>query len=111
MFMHGRDGDHVMGVYFKCDVCSFRNVNVRDVCWSSTKYLRTLCCWTDVEPNQGYSQNDIQQDEERLQGCEGGIVSRSHLSQDGKPLDGAQRRYEHCDHHASRVVEEGSVRR
>ena len=42
MFMHGRDGDHVMGVCFECDVCSFRNVNERDVCWSSDKDLRTL---------------------------------------------------------------------
>ena len=41
-FMQGRDGDHVMGVCFECDVCSFRNVNRRDVCWTSEKDLRTL---------------------------------------------------------------------
>lgn len=40
--MQGRDGDHVMGVCFECDVCSFRNVNRRDVCWSSERDLRTL---------------------------------------------------------------------
>jgi len=42
MFMHGRDGDHVMGVCFECDVCNFRNVNERDVCWNSDKDVRTL---------------------------------------------------------------------
>ena len=42
MFMHGREGDHVMGVCFECDVCNFRNVNERDVCWNSDKDVRTL---------------------------------------------------------------------
>lgn len=42
MFMCGRDGDHVMGVCFECDVCSFRNVNERDVVWESPKDRRTL---------------------------------------------------------------------
>ena len=42
MFMCGRDGDHVMGVCFECDVCQFRNVNGRDVVWESPKDTRTL---------------------------------------------------------------------
>ena len=31
-----------MGVCFECDVCNFRNVNERDVCWNSDKDVRTL---------------------------------------------------------------------
>ena len=42
LFMHGRDGDHVMGVSFQCDVCNFRCVTGRDVCWVSEKDLETL---------------------------------------------------------------------
>ena len=41
-FMHGRDGDHVMGVCFQCDVCQFRNTVGRDVCWVSKKDLTKL---------------------------------------------------------------------
>lgn len=41
-FMHGRNGDHVMGVRFECDVCNFRNINKRDVVWTSATDLRTL---------------------------------------------------------------------
>jgi hypothetical protein len=41
-FMHGRNGDHVMGVCFECDVCNFRNINKRDVVWNSAKDLNTL---------------------------------------------------------------------
>lgn len=41
-FMHGRDGDHVMGVGFECDVCHFRNITKRDVCWVSRKDLTKL---------------------------------------------------------------------
>ncbi len=41
-FMHGRYGDHVMGVGFECDVCNFRNINKRDVEWQSKKDLKTL---------------------------------------------------------------------
>ena len=40
--MQGRDGDHVMGVCFQCDVCNFRCLNKRDVCWVSEKDLTTL---------------------------------------------------------------------
>ncbi|KAL7490524.1 hypothetical protein ACHAWT_000141, partial [Skeletonema menzelii] len=42
VFMHGRDGDHVMGVCFECDVCHFRNIMRRDVCWVSEKDLTKL---------------------------------------------------------------------
>eukprot|EP00985_Skeletonema_marinoi_P016836 scaffold9108_cov94-Skeletonema_marinoi.AAC.4 len=41
-FLHGRNGDHVMGVRFECDVCNFRNINERDVVWNSESDLRTL---------------------------------------------------------------------
>ena len=41
-FMHARDGDHVMGVEFQCDVCNFRNMNQRDVVWQSQRDLKTL---------------------------------------------------------------------
>ena len=27
---------------WECDVCNFRNVNERDVCWNSEKDVRTL---------------------------------------------------------------------
>lgn len=31
----GRDGDHLMGVPFQCDLCHFRNVSGRNPCWNS----------------------------------------------------------------------------
>ena len=29
-FRHGRNGDHLMGIPFECDICHFRNINYRD---------------------------------------------------------------------------------
>ena len=33
----GRDGDHLMGVPFECDLCHFRYMNCRDPVWRSAK--------------------------------------------------------------------------
>jgi hypothetical protein len=38
----GRDGDHLMGVPFECDLCSFRNVSGRDPAFGNRKDLFTL---------------------------------------------------------------------
>ncbi len=38
----GRDGDHLMGVPFECDLCSFRNVSGRDPEFGNRKDLFTL---------------------------------------------------------------------
>ena len=40
----GRDGDHLMGVPFECDLCHFRNVTGRNPCWESAKDSYTLTC-------------------------------------------------------------------
>ena len=39
---HGRDGDHLMGVPFECDLCHFRNMNKRDPVWESSKDMATM---------------------------------------------------------------------
>ena len=41
-FMCAREGDHVFGIGFECDVCHFRNINKRDVLWGSRRDLNTL---------------------------------------------------------------------
>ena len=38
----GRDGDHLAGVPFECDLCHFRNMNRRDPVWQNSKDVRTL---------------------------------------------------------------------
>jgi len=38
----GRNGDHLMGVPFSCDLCHFRNLNHRNPDLSNAKELRTL---------------------------------------------------------------------
>ena len=38
----GRDGDHLMGEPFECDLCSFRNVLSRDPEFGNRKDLFTL---------------------------------------------------------------------
>ena len=38
----GRDGDHLMGVPFECDLCHFRNMNRRDPISGSPKDDRTI---------------------------------------------------------------------
>ena len=39
---HGRNGDHLMGVPFECDLCHFRNMNKRDPVWESPKDMATM---------------------------------------------------------------------
>ena len=39
-----RDGDHLMGIPFECDMCQFRNVNDRDPIHGNTWYNYTLLC-------------------------------------------------------------------
>ena len=43
-FRHGRNGDHLMGVPFECDLCHFRNCNLRNPCLDSAKDNYTLIC-------------------------------------------------------------------
>ena len=43
-FRHGRNGDHLMGVFFECDLCHFRNCNLRNPCLDSSKDNYTLIC-------------------------------------------------------------------
>jgi hypothetical protein len=38
----GRNGDHLAGVPFECDLCHFRNMNRRDPVWESSKDVGTL---------------------------------------------------------------------
>ncbi len=40
----GRDGDHLMGVPFECDLCSFRNVCGRQPVFQNRKDQFTLTC-------------------------------------------------------------------
>jgi hypothetical protein len=40
----GRDGDHLMGVPFECDLCHFRNVKKRDPILSDPEDGYTLLC-------------------------------------------------------------------
>ena len=41
-FKCGRNGDHLMGIPFECDLCHFRNLNGRDPCASLPKDNYTL---------------------------------------------------------------------
>ena len=41
-FRTGRDGDHLMGIPFKCDLCHFRSVNERDPVRGNAKDEFTL---------------------------------------------------------------------
>jgi hypothetical protein len=41
-YRHARNGDHLMGVPFECELCHFRNMNKRDPILSSTKDTNTL---------------------------------------------------------------------
>ena len=41
-FMCARNGDHVMGLPFECDLCHFRNVAKREVDWDDVQDLNTL---------------------------------------------------------------------
>lgn len=41
-FRHGRNGDHIMGIPFECDLCHFRNVNLRNPVWESSRDAWTL---------------------------------------------------------------------
>ncbi|KAL7468881.1 hypothetical protein ACHAXS_009127 [Conticribra weissflogii] len=43
-FRVGRDGDHLMGAPFECDLCHFRNVAKRDPIWEDKKDNYTLLC-------------------------------------------------------------------
>ena len=43
-FRHGRNGDHLMGVPFECDICHFRNCNLRDPDWELSKDRFALLC-------------------------------------------------------------------
>jgi hypothetical protein len=43
-FKCGRDGDHLMGVPFECDLCHFRNVSLRDPNWGNSKDEFQLVC-------------------------------------------------------------------
>ena len=43
-FRQGRDGDHLMGIPFECDLCSFRNVAQRNPMWKNKKDNYTLIC-------------------------------------------------------------------
>ena len=43
-FKQARNGDHLMGVPFECDLCSFRNVARRDPSWGDRKDNHTLLC-------------------------------------------------------------------
>ena len=43
-FRHGRDGDHLMGIPFECDLCHFRNVCERDPLWNTHEDTYTLLC-------------------------------------------------------------------
>ena len=43
-YSHGRDGDHLLGVPFECDLCHFRNINHRDPNARDKKDDFTLIC-------------------------------------------------------------------
>jgi hypothetical protein len=44
-----RDGDHLMGVPFECNLCTFRNVNERGPVWRNRKDQFTLTCIRRVQ--------------------------------------------------------------
>ena len=37
LYRAGRNGDHLMGVPFECDMCHFRNMNKRDPVWEKVE--------------------------------------------------------------------------
>ena len=41
-YRHARNGDHIMGVPFECELCHFRNMNKRDPIATSLKDSNTL---------------------------------------------------------------------
>ena len=43
-FARGRDGDHLMGIPFECDLCHFRNCNGRDPALDNARDNFTLLC-------------------------------------------------------------------
>mmetsp|Transcript_12985 Transcript_12985/g.19314 ORF Transcript_12985/g.19314 Transcript_12985/m.19314 type:complete len:514 (+) Transcript_12985:1584-3125(+) len=43
-FLSARDGDHIMGCPFECDLCQFRNVAHRDVMWEDPDDIYMLAC-------------------------------------------------------------------
>ena len=43
-FRHGRNGDHLMGIPFECDLCYFRNLNYQDPDLECSKDRFTLLC-------------------------------------------------------------------
>jgi len=43
-FICARNGDHIMGIPFECDLCSFRNLNKRDPIWANARDNYTLVC-------------------------------------------------------------------
>lgn len=43
-YRQGRDGDHLMGIPFECDVCHFRNLTKRNPAWGEAGDEYTLTC-------------------------------------------------------------------
>ena len=41
-YQRGRNGDHLMGVPFECNLCHFRNMERRDPVWNCAKDVDTL---------------------------------------------------------------------
>ena len=39
---HGRNGDHLMGVPFECNLCHFQNTNKQEPVWESPKDMATM---------------------------------------------------------------------
>ena len=48
-YRFGRDGDHLMGVPFECDLCSFRNVSGRQPVFGDRRDQFTLTCIRRVQ--------------------------------------------------------------
>lgn len=76
-YRRGRNGDHIMGVPFSCELCHFRNVNLRDPLLDSSKDVYTLTamrranidvCWarepSTVRANLNRARRDFFETEE-----------------------------------------------
>jgi hypothetical protein len=44
LYRRGRDGDHLMGVPFECDLCHFCNLTRRNLIWGDPRDEYTITC-------------------------------------------------------------------